>query len=32
MDEILLCGGLSLLIIPAMELWKLLPGRAPRPS
>ncbi|MCU0656909.1 MAG: cation-translocating P-type ATPase [Polyangiaceae bacterium] len=25
MDEALLCGALSLLIIPAMELWKLLP-------
>jgi Ca2+-transporting ATPase len=25
LDEALLCGALSLLIIPAMELWKLLP-------
>jgi Ca2+-transporting ATPase len=31
-DEILLCGGLSLLIIPAMELWKLIPRSAPRPT
>ncbi|MCS6901943.1 MAG: cation-translocating P-type ATPase C-terminal domain-containing protein, partial [Myxococcales bacterium] len=31
-EDILLCTGLSLLIIPAMELWKLLPRNTPRPT